>query len=66
MLFGSEKEFFTDVKNLEGEKVNVWIEWEAITNGTGLNLGITNLIFYKSSTIPDVVLDRMNTRNIIK
>ena len=57
---------FTDVKNLEGEKVNVWIEWEAVINGTGLNLGITNLIFYKSNTIPDVVLNRMNTRNKIK
>ncbi|WP_064967824.1 hypothetical protein [Tenacibaculum ovolyticum] len=48
------------VDNLKGEKVDVWVEWNARRIQDALDIGITKLIYYDLGTIPDVVLDRWN------
>ena len=48
------------IKNLEGKEVDVWIEWDARRKKGLLDIGITNCIFHKKDTFPDIVLDRWN------
>lgn len=51
---------YKSIENLKGEKVEVWIEWNAQRINDALDIGITKCIFYDEKTIPDIVLDRWN------